>query len=73
MIRRQVCCQRPPNGVLGMLDLENHWFAGRLAYFDRSLSTDVVWRRKARNTFPRLKSDPKAEGQRKSKGEELFA
>ena len=31
-----------------------------------------MWRRKASRTFPRLKSDPKAEGQRKPLGEALF-
>ena len=38
----------------------------------RSLSEDAAWRRKARRTFPRLKSDPKAEGRRKPKGEAPF-
>ena len=32
MVRRQVCCQRPCNWSLSMPDLENHWFAERLAY-----------------------------------------
>ena len=32
----------------------------------------TVWRRKASRTFPRLKSDPKAEGRRKPLGETLF-
>ena len=31
-----------------------------------------MWRRKARRTFPRLKSDPKAEGRRKPMGEALL-
>ena len=72
MVRRQVCCQCPCNRDLGMPDLENHWFAERLAYLGRSLSKDAVWRKKASDTFLHLKSDPKAEGQRKSKGEALF-
>ena len=38
----------------------------------RSLTGDAVWRRKASRTFPRLKSDPKAEGLRKSLGQTLF-
>ena len=55
-----------------MPDLESHWLAERLAYLDRSLMGDAVWRRKASWTFPRLKSDPKAEGRRKPLGETLF-
>ena len=72
MVRRQVCIQRTRNGGLGVPDLESHWFAERLAYLGRSLTGDSVWRRKASRTFPRLKSDPKAEGRRKSLGETLF-
>ena len=37
-----------------------------------SLSKDTVWRRKPSDTFPRFKSDPTAEGQRKLKGEAPF-
>ena len=55
-----------------MSDLESHWLAERLAYLDRSLSEDAVWRQKASQTFPRLQSDPKAEGQRKPMGETPF-
>ena len=51
---------------------QNHWLAERLAYLGRSLTGDAVWRRKASRTFPRLKSDPKAEGRRKPMGETLF-
>ena len=72
MIRRQVCIQRTRNRGLGMPDLESHWLAERLAYLGRSLTGDAVWRRKASRTFPRLKSDPKAEGRRKTLGEALF-
>ena len=72
MVRRQVCIQRTRNGGLGMPDLESHWLAERLAYLGRALVGDAVWRRKASRTFPRLKSDPKAEGQRKPLGESLF-
>ena len=71
MVRRQVCIQRTRNGGLGMLDLVSHWLAERLAYLGRSLR-DAVWRRNASRTFPRLKSDPKAEGRRKPLGEALF-
>ena len=72
MVRRQVCIQRTRNGGLGMPDLESHWLAERLAYLGRSLTGDSVWRRKASRTFPRLQSDPKAEGRRRSLGEALF-
>ena len=72
MVRRQVCIQRPRNRGLGMPDLESHWLAERLAYLRRSLTVDSVWRRKASRTFPRLQSDPKAEGRRRSLGEALF-
>ena len=72
MARRPVCIQRTRNGGLGMPDLESHWLAERLAYLGRSLTGDSVWRRKASPTFPRLKSDPKAEGRRKPLGEALY-
>ena len=61
MVRRQVCIQRT-----------RHWLAERLAYLGRSLTGDAAWRRKASRTFPRLKSDPKAEGRRKPLDEALF-
>ena len=72
MVRRQVCIQRIRNGGLRMPDLESHWLAERLAYLGRSFTRDAVWRQKASRTFPRLKSDPKAEGRRKPLGEALF-
>ena len=72
MVRRQVCCQRPSNGGLSMPDLENHWFVERLAYLGRSLPMDLVWRRKASDSFPCLKADPKADGRRKLRGETPF-
>ena len=37
-----------------------------------SLTGDAVWRRKASRTFPRLNSEPKAEGRRRPLGEALF-
>ena len=55
-------------GGLGMPDLESHWLAERLAYLGRVLTGDSVWRRKASRTFPRLNSDPKAEGRRRPLG-----
>ena len=73
VVRRQVCCQHPRNGDLDMPYLENHWFAERLASPGWSLSTDAVWRRKASDSFLRLKSDPKAEDRRKLRGEALFS
>ena len=72
MVRRQVCIQRTRNRGLGMPDLESHWLAERLAYLGRALTGDAVWRLKASQTFPRLKSDPKAEGRRRPLGETLF-
>ena len=62
MVRREVCIQRKRNGGLGMPDLGSHWLAERLTYLDRSLTGDVVWRRKGSRTFPRPQSEPKAEG-----------
>ena len=72
IVRRRVCIQRTRNGGLGMPDLESHWLAERLAYLGRFLTGDAVWRRMASRTFPRLQSDPKAEGRRKPLGEALF-
>ena len=72
MVHEQVCIQRTHNGGLGMPYLENHWLAERLAYLGRSLTGDAVWRRNESRTFPRLKSDPKAEGRRKPMGETAF-
>ena len=72
MVRGQVCIQRTRNGGLGMPDLESHWLAERLACLDRSLTGDSVWRRKASRTFPRLKSDPKAEGRRRPRAKHCF-
>ena len=69
---KQVCIERTHDGGLGMPDLESHWLAERLAYLGRFLTRDAVWRRKASRTFPRLKSDPKAEGLRKPIGETAF-
>ena len=51
---------------------ECHWLAERLAYLGRYLTRDAVWRRKASRIFPRLQSDPKAEGRRQPMGEALF-
>ena len=72
MVRRQICIQRTRNRRLGMRDLVSHWLAERLAYLDRSLLGHTVWRRKVGQTFPRLKSNPKAEGGRKPMGETPF-
>ena len=72
MVRRQVSCQCPRNEGLGMLDLESHWLAERLAYLGRSLSRDTIWGQKVRDVFSRLVSDPGAKGRRKSKGAAPF-
>ena len=72
MVRIQVCIQRTSNASLGMPDLESHWLAERLTNLGRSLTRDAVWRRKTSRTFPRLKSDSKAEGRRKPMGETPF-
>ena len=72
MVRRQICIQLTSNWVLGLPDLESHWFAERLAYLGRSLSGDAMWRREASRTFPRLQSDPKAESRCRSMGEAPF-
>ena len=55
-----------------MLDLESHRLAETLAYLDRSLLTDVVWSLKVRVAFPRLRSNPKAEGRRRPRDEAPF-
>ena len=72
MVRRQVCCQRPLHGGLGMLDLESHRLAERLAYLGRTLTKDAVWGLKVRNAFPRLRSNPEAEGCRRPREEAPF-
>ena len=72
MVRRQVCIQCAHNGGLGMPDLESHCLVERLAYLGRVLMGDSVWRQKVSRTFPRLNSDPKAEGRRRPLGEALF-
>ena len=59
MVRRQVCCQRPQNGGLGMSDLESHWFAERLAYMGRSLSRDTVWGQNVWDVFLAWSPTPK--------------
>ena len=44
---------------LGMPDLENHWFAERLAYLGQTLSMDMMWRRKQVIPFLNLSQTPK--------------
>ena len=72
MVCRQVCSQRPWNGEHGMPEMESLLLAERLAYLGRSLSGDTVWGQKVRDIFPRLESDPEAEGLRKPKGAAPF-
>ena len=73
MVRRQVCIQRTHNGGLSMPDLESYWLAERLAYLGQSFLRDQVRRWKVSQTFPHLKSDPKANDQCKPMGETLFS
>ena len=72
MVHRQVCCQRPRDGGLGMLDLKSHWLTERLAYLGRSLMTDRVWSLKVRKAFPRQRLNPKTAGRRRPRGEPPF-
>ena len=72
MVHRQVCCQHPWNGDLGIPDFESHWLIERLAYLGRSLLRDTVWGQKVRDIFPRLKSNPKAKGCCKPRDEASF-
>ena len=55
MVRRKVCIQRTRNGGLGMPDLESHWLAEKLAYSDRFLTGDAVWRRKSDLSLPQVR------------------
>ena len=55
-----------------MPDLENYWSAERLSNLGRSLPKDTLWRQKASDTFPRLKSGPKADRLLKLRGEVPF-
>ena len=72
LVRRQVCYQRPRDGGLGMLDLESHWLAERLAYLGRSLTTDAVWSLKVKVAFPDLGLCPLAECRRRPRDEPPF-
>ena len=56
-----------------MPDLESHWFAERLAYLGQGLLTGIIERQKASKTFPRLMSNPKAEGLHRPRGKAPFA
>ena len=72
MVPRQVCIQRTHDGGLGMPGLESYWLAEKFAYLGGSLTGDALWRRKVCRTFPRLKSERKADGLRKPMGETAF-
>ena len=52
-----------------MPGLESHRLTERLDYLGRSLTMDAVWSLKVRVAFPRLKSNPKAEGRRRLRDE----
>ena len=43
-----------------------------LAYLGRSLTKDAVWSLQLRNAFPRLRSNPEAEGRRRPRDEAPF-
>ena len=68
MVRRQVFCQHPRNG-----GLESHLIAEKLAYLGCYMSKDTVWGQKMIDVFPRIESNSKAEGRRKSRNEAPFA
>ena len=59
MVRREVCCQRPRNGGLGMPDLESHLIDERLAFLGRFLTGDVVLERKIVMVFLILSPTPR--------------
>ena len=56
-----------------MLDLESHQLAKRLAYLGRSLTKETVWGHKVRDIFPRLRSNPGAEGCRRPRDDTRFS
>ena len=66
MVCIQVCCQRPRNVGLGMLDLESHGLAERLTYVGHPFEGHGVGTKS--EVFLRLESDSKAEGHRKPNG-----
>ena len=72
LVHRQICCQRPRDGGLGMPDLESHWLAERLAYLGRSLPKDTAWGLKVRNAFLCLRLNPVTKGFRRPKDEVPF-
>ena len=72
LVRRQVCYQCPHNGGLGMLDLERHRLAERLAYLGQSLTMDAVWSLKVGVAFPDLRLYPKAKGRCRPRDESPF-
>ena len=73
LVSRQVCCQRPREGRIGMPDLESHQLAERLAYQGQSLTKKTVWGHKVRDVFPRLRSNPGAEGRRRPRDDTRFS
>ena len=72
MVRRQIRCWRPWDGVYGCLIWRATGSLKKLAYLGRSLSRDMVWGQKVRDFFPRLDSDLEAEGRRKPRGAAPF-
>ena len=72
MVCGHLCCQRPHNGGLRMLDLKSHYLTEKLAFLGRSLMDKAVRGRKVEVAFPNLKSNPKAKCCRRQRGETLY-
>ena len=72
LVRTRICCQRLRDGSLGMPDLESHWLVERLGYLSWLLTMEAVWGLKVRSAFPRLKSNPEAEGRCRPRDEAPF-
>ena len=72
MVHRQVSYQRPHKGGFGMPDLESYWITEILTVLSRSLTTDVVYRRKVERAFPQLKSNPEDEDRSSPRSEALY-
>ena len=71
-VRRQVCCQKPFKGGLGMPDLASHRRAERLSFLNKSVTGEQLWAHKVKESFPNLERDPKVDGFRRPKGDTVF-
>ena len=56
-----------------MPDLESHWLTERLAYLSQSLTKKTVGGHKVKDVFPRLRSNPGAEGRRRQRDDIWFS